>query len=69
MKDLISGNLEMQMRRSKVDQTVEGIFINVSNISKGTAFLYQVVVYMIEWKRFIRYKTLMNKGSGFRNIG
>ena len=47
MKDLISGNFEMQMRRSKADQTVEGIGDILSNISKATAFLYQGVIYMI----------------------
>ena len=29
------------MRKSKVDQTVEGTYIILSNISKGTAFLHQ----------------------------
>ena len=54
MKDLISGNFKMQMRRGKADQTVEGMDIILSNISKGTAFLYQDVIYMIQCKRFIR---------------
>ena len=47
MKDLISG-------KNKTDQTVEGIGIILSNISKGSAFLYQGVIYMIQCKRFIR---------------
>ena len=33
----------MQMRKSKADQSVEGICIILSNISKGTAFLHQGV--------------------------
>ena len=31
------------MRKSKADQTVEGIYIVLSNISKGIAFLHQSV--------------------------
>ena len=53
MKDLISGNFEMQMRRGKACQTVEGTCIVLSNISKGTAFLNQGVFYMIQCKGFI----------------
>ena len=38
----------MQMRGSKAEQTVEGISIILSNISKGTAFLYQGVSHSLE---------------------
>ena len=31
--------MEVQMRKSKADQTVEGMYIIMPNISKGTAFL------------------------------
>ena len=33
----------MQLRKSKADQTVKEIYIILSNISKGTAFLHQGV--------------------------
>ena len=53
MKDLISGNFKMQMRRGKAGQTVEGICVILSNILKGTAFLHQGLFYMIQCKGFI----------------
>ena len=53
MKDLISGNFEMQMRRGKAHQRVEGIGMILSNILKSTAFLHQGVFYMIQCKGFI----------------
>ena len=33
----------MQMTKSKTDQSIPGIYIILSNISRGTAFLHQVV--------------------------
>ena len=45
----------MQIRKSKADQTVEGICIILSNISKATAFLYQgitIVTTLIEFQKF-----------------
>ena len=53
MKDLISGNFEMQLRGGKAGQTVEGIGVILSNILKGTAFLQQGLFYMTQCKRFI----------------
>ena len=50
----ILANLVTQMRKSKADQTVEGICIILSNISKGTAFLRQGVT-NCDFRKLVRY--------------
>ena len=32
---------ELQLRKRKADKTVEGVYIILSNIPKGTAFIHQ----------------------------
>ena len=46
----------MRMRKNKAGQTVEGICIILSNISKGTAFLHQGVVCRCNTLTFSRDK-------------
>ena len=40
----------MQMKKSKTDQTLEGIYGILSNTSKGIAFLHQAVPFKLLYK-------------------
>jgi len=44
----------MQMRRSKADQTVEGMCILLSHIYKGTVFLHRCVT-NYGFRKLVRY--------------
>ena len=57
----------MQMRRSKADQTMEGIGIILSNISKATAFIHQRVISIHDSVQTIHQSvTPCEEGSGFQ---
>ena len=51
------------MRKSKVHQTVKGIFVILSNIRNALAFFIRVLQIVLQ------SNTLMTKSSPFRNIG
>ena len=58
------------MRKSKADQTVEGICIILSNISKGIAFLYEVCMPPCDPTSLCKYrKKRRGLGTGKKRKG
>jgi len=55
------------MRKSKADQTVEGIYIVLSNISKGIAFLHQSVNIGNSMICSVKKKKVLNNTQGMTN--